>query len=188
VVTGRFAFRYFVENGGPTGLNSTNITANSADLNWNSVAISSRYLIQYKKGLSGESWTTVKLTAPASTYHLSGLSSNTKYKWRIKSLCGTDKSGFSEIAKFSTHPQKENSEAITESPDLKIYPNPGDGNYTVETPVSGDALIYNVLGEVILTQRMIQGTNQIYIEKVPAGIYTLKFIGTGVQLKQIVKN
>lgn len=108
----------------PTGLNSTNITAHSVDLNWNPVEASSKYKIQYKNASSGEPWTIVKLSAPAATYHLTGLSAETKYKWRIKSLCGADKSDFSETIKFTTDAQRETNDAINQSLDLAIYPNP----------------------------------------------------------------
>jgi len=181
----------------PTGLNSTNITANSADLNWNSVAISSKYQIQYKKSLPGETWITVKLAAPASTYHLSGLSANTKYKWRIKSLCGAVKSDFSEIAKFITHPQKENSEAITENPDLKIYPNPvasfSQLQFTLKESSNVSIDLLDVQGKMVgrlFTGNLSEGTQQLNLDLTPFsnGIYMCRVMSKDfVEVVKVVK-
>ena len=181
----------------PTGLNSTNITANSADLNWNAVEISSKYKIQYKKALPGESWTIVNVTAPASTYHLSALSSSTKYKWRIKSLCGTDKSSFSEIVKFTTDAQKANSDASKENRELTIYPNPVESfvqiGFTLKESSTVSIDLLDVQGKMVrrlFTGHVAEGIQQLNLDMTPFanGIYMCRVMSKDfVEIVKIVK-
>jgi len=181
----------------PTGLNSTNITAHSADLNWNSVDISSKYKIQYKKALPGESWTIVKVNSPASTFHLSGLSANTKYKWRIKSLCGADKSDFSEIVKFTTDAQKESNEAIALNLDITIYPNPVESfaqlRFTLKESSNVSIDLLDVQGKIVgrlFNGNLPEGIQQLNLDLTPFsnGIYMCRVMSKDfVEVVKVVK-
>lgn len=80
----------------PTGLNVTNITQNSAKLNWTPVQGATTYTIQYKLSTAGN-WTNAG-TSTASTYTLNNLTANSNYQWQVK----TDCSNYSATANFST--------------------------------------------------------------------------------------
>jgi hypothetical protein len=66
-------------------------------------------------------------------------------------------------------------------PNVKVYPNPSDGKFTIESSVvSGKSLveIYNVLGEKIYneTLRQVQGDNQIDLSNQTSGIYLYRVV------------
>jgi len=80
----------------PAGLSATNITNNSAKLNWSPVQGATVYSVQYKLSTAG-SWLTAG-TSTAATYTLNNLTANSAYHWRVK----TDCSNYSNTGNFST--------------------------------------------------------------------------------------
>lgn len=86
----------------PTGLATTNITATSAQLNWNTVASATKYKLQYKRDTTGAPWITVTITAPITSTVITNLISGKKYKWKVRSVCGSEKSSYSSVVKFTT--------------------------------------------------------------------------------------
>ncbi|RZJ74748.1 MAG: T9SS type A sorting domain-containing protein [Flavobacterium sp.] len=57
-----------------------------------------------------------------------------------------------------------------------IYPNPSNGTMTVTTPLYGTATFYNISGQLVATQKLTAGDNQISVD-LPSGIYILKTEG-----------
>ncbi len=80
----------------PTNLTTTNITASSAKLNWNTVAGASNYTVQYKR-TNVTTWTTAGTTS-SNTYTINSLLSSASYNWRVKANC----SNYSATATFTT--------------------------------------------------------------------------------------
>ena len=80
----------------PSGLTTSNITANAATLNWTPVAGGTTYTVQYKI-TSSSAWLTGGTTT-ATVYNLGNLSASTAYNWQVK----TDCSGYSTPGAFST--------------------------------------------------------------------------------------
>lgn len=80
----------------PGGLNTTNITSNSALLQWNAVQGASNYTVQYKNN-SSNTWLTAGNTANLN-YNLTSLSAATLFNWRVKANC----SDYSTILNFTT--------------------------------------------------------------------------------------
>lgn len=68
----------------PSNRNTTNITENSAKLNWQAVSGNSGYQYQYKKS-SSSSWTTGITSSTNKT--ITSLQANTSYNWRVKTKC-----------------------------------------------------------------------------------------------------
>ena len=84
----------------PNGLNSSNITTTTADINWSSVSVADSYTIKYR--ISGTtSWTTAS-TNSNQTF-LTGLQEGTTYQIKVNSVCsdGTN-SSYSTIHSFTT--------------------------------------------------------------------------------------
>jgi hypothetical protein len=54
---------------------------------------------------------------------------------------------------------------------LFIYPNPGDGNFTVESSENMELLITNSLGQLIMKENLAFGKNKLDLSKYPSGIY-----------------
>ena len=83
----------------PTGLKSTNITANSATFNWTAPANTPlQYKLMYKS-IDVSVWTTV--TTGSTSYNVTGLSQNKSYEWRVGSDCSGDSSEMA-VTSFTT--------------------------------------------------------------------------------------
>ncbi|MBX7224535.1 MAG: fibronectin type III domain-containing protein, partial [Chitinophagales bacterium] len=87
----------------PTGLNATNITQTSAQLNWNAVPDAASYNVQYKINIPFITlWTTIS-NIPTNSTTISGLIPGRSYLYRVSTNCvfGSS-SGFSPNANFTT--------------------------------------------------------------------------------------
>ncbi len=69
--------------------------------------------------------------------------------------------------------------AVIQSNSLRAvaYPNPTNGNITINSPETAQAIIYNALGETVTTQYMQAGNNSISLDKAASGIYTIILTG-----------
>ncbi len=89
----------------PTGLSTSAIAANSAQLSWIAPLGAVYYKIQYRPlSPANSNWTQVYVTA-SSSYTLSGLTCATGYEWQVQSICSTVASGasaFTGSANFTT--------------------------------------------------------------------------------------
>ncbi len=70
----------------------------------------------------------------------------------------------------------QNREFQSDDPDesLLVYPNPGTGLFAVES-MPGLLKLYNVTGQLIYFQEMIQGNNEIDLSNFPDGLYSFTF-------------
>ena len=64
--------------------------------------------------------------------------------------------------------------ASSASTNISVYPNPNNGDFTIETEQETNISITNTLGEIILTQKLQQGKNEINVSNQPSGIYFIK--------------
>lgn len=64
---------------------------------------------------------------------------------------------------------------------LSVYPNPGNGIYTIELPVEAVIVVYNALGNTIYTTHLQVGYQQIHLNQQPNSLYVLKVISNGKQ-------
>ncbi len=84
----------------PTNLTTTNITSNSATLNWGGVTGAVSYGIQYRT--SGSStWLTG--TSTTGSLSISGLSADSTYQWQVKTVCSSGSSAYSSAVFFITN-------------------------------------------------------------------------------------
>ncbi len=82
----------------PSNLISSNITSNSVNLKWGQVVGSNGYQLEYKPQSSTQ-WTILNLND--TTYSLTNLNPSTIYDWRVKSICNTTQSNYSQ-SQFTT--------------------------------------------------------------------------------------
>ncbi|MGC4037047.1 MAG: discoidin domain-containing protein [Chitinophagaceae bacterium] len=82
----------------PTGLTATNITENTAKLNWQGIPDATSYTIQYKTSLVS-SWIT--RTTTATTINISALTCGTGYTFKVNAVCASGK-GAETSATFTT--------------------------------------------------------------------------------------
>jgi chitodextrinase len=86
----------------PTGLSTTNITAHSATFNWGAVTGAVNYRVNWHV-VGSNTWQTVLVPAPATSFTANGLIANTNYEWKVKTLCtGGGESDFSPAQPFKT--------------------------------------------------------------------------------------
>ncbi|MCY7408892.1 MAG: fibronectin type III domain-containing protein [Chitinophagales bacterium] len=165
----------------PTGLTTTNITSTSAQLNWNTVASATKYKVRYKRDSTGAAWTTVTITAPTTTKTITGLLTNSKYKWKVRSVCGSEKSAFSSVVKFMTL-LRLGEESIQQT-SLTVYPNPVITSSTISFSLAENSNIrmelFDLAGQKITTvldENLEEGDHfvQLNRELLSAGIYFLK--------------
>jgi hypothetical protein len=83
----------------PTNLAITNIHQTTATANWNSVASAASYQFEYKKN-SETNWNTNNSTS--TSFNLTGLSPNTLYNTRVKSICTSGSSEYSPVVNLTT--------------------------------------------------------------------------------------
>lgn len=83
----------------PTGLNASNITANSATLNWSAQSGSNEYNVRFRR-VGTSSWTTA--TTSGTSVNATGLTSSEDYEFQVRSVCGSSTSDYSASANFTT--------------------------------------------------------------------------------------
>ncbi len=73
----------------PTGLTTSNVTANSVKLNWSSTGLNTAgFYVEYS--LNGTTWNRIILnSATARTYTITGLAANTSYRFRVAAFSTT---------------------------------------------------------------------------------------------------
>jgi hypothetical protein len=59
---------------------------------------------------------------------------------------------------------------------VTVYPNPSNGIFNIEIPASCNAVIYDVKGKVILSEKLVNGHNSIDLSKKQQGVYLLKLV------------
>jgi hypothetical protein len=84
-----------------TNLRVTNITTNSATINWNAATNGTKYNLSYKAA-NVSTWTAVK-SIKGTSYNLTGLSLYTAYNYKVQTVCPyAEKSAYSPVATFNT--------------------------------------------------------------------------------------
>lgn len=92
--------------GTPGGQQTTNITNNSAKLKWNAVSGVSGYRINIENASGNNSPMNLTINLPSGTtnYTVPGLLPGKAYKWKVRSLCGSQTSDWSPKQTFVTMP------------------------------------------------------------------------------------
>lgn len=188
----------------PVGLTVTNSTASSAKLNWNAVPNALQYQINYKK-TTETTWKTKKVSGTKTYTTLSGLTCNTAYKWKIKTICDTVgpdvMSSFSAVQLFNSAPcplaKDVNISSIMQEEHCKnIYPNPTNGklmlDFNYSDPEWVQCMIFDLSGKLVFSYRIfVDDENLLHpldIRLLENGFYLLQISGKGFQeTKRIFK-
>src|SRR5205807_2516617 len=83
----------------PVNTITTNIQQTSATLTWSAAQGAINYQLKYKRA-GTTTFTTVNLNT--TSFNLTGLSSNTKYAWKVSTKCPLKFSAFSKQISFRT--------------------------------------------------------------------------------------
>ena len=118
----------------PFSLNTTNITNNSAVLNWTSLVTADTFMVRYwKSGTTNYVWKQISGAGGAHSVQLTGLASATTYNWIVRSICtGVAATPYSFTASFSTVAMRNtNSAEENFISKLIVFPNPSVGKVSV---------------------------------------------------------
>src|SRR6185295_17948562 len=92
----------------------------------------SDFNIQYKL-TSYATWIHKKIkVGTKASYKLTGLSPSSQYEWQIREDCGSQHSIYSSSKMFTTLALKEGESIVAANFDLRAYPNPSNGIFTVD--------------------------------------------------------
>jgi glycosidase len=138
----------------PTALTTTNVTLNTATLNWTGTA-NNFYTVEYKL-TTASTWTTVATGIQATTYNLTGLTIGSEYQWRVSANCAaTGVGNFATASLFSTATRNNVIAIVKDGIGLKITPNPVSTTAIIDyiVPSSGEVTfsIIDQYGRIIKT-------------------------------------
>ncbi len=136
----------------PASLEVDSLDAYNAYLSWGSHSKISKYTLQYKPCTSA-TWITLG-PFTANIFHLSGLSPNTCYEWRVQSYCSIygEYSDWSPPQQFVT-PTGVSLHELASIYDVQLIPNPATDYFTLSfqtvAPQPVRLTIYDVLGQKV---------------------------------------
>ncbi len=163
----------------PLATSASGITATSATINWSSIPDASKYKIFYKE--AGQSWITIYVNAPTASYNLSGLLSNQKYFYKVKTKCPFGwtnwypKDQFITSASFTNDMQ---SRSTIDVQAIQLFPNPATEQLNIQLGEQKTEVIYivNLNGQRLKTIGASSGQLQLDIEDLATGTYFVNII------------
>ena len=184
-----------------TNLQTTNITATGAQLNWTAVANPVQWQVQFKTTRQGSKWVDVFVTGNRRLVVLTGLINNQNYQWQIRARCGNNWTSYSNPSSFTAGAANLLSRGVvTPTADetkaepavgvgVRVYPNPSQGQFMLEMQLPDkDNSIVNIqvidlTGTVLQTETsiLVQGNlkkNMSLNAALAKGMYSLR-ITTG---------
>lgn len=78
--------------------------------------------------------------------------------------------------KFKAYTAPSSIKNIAAQNSVNLYPNPNNGVFAIQSETNAEVIISNALGQVISTQKIIKGTQELNISNVANGIYFVKII------------
>lgn len=163
----------------------TTFTGSTATLTWptvNGVNFAVTYCLRISKDRTMGSGvkTVCGLTSNSYTYNPNDPNGRTEagleeYFWQV---AGVDEEGnksqWSEVQRFSLDATATSlSDANSSVAKVSIYPNPNNGNWSLETDKSGELRITNLLGTLVYVSTVASGKTQMSLN-LPKGIYIVK--------------
>ncbi|MGK0377579.1 proprotein convertase P-domain-containing protein [Patiriisocius sp. Uisw_017] len=166
----------------PTGINLSNVMAESVDISWNAVA---EAINGYRVAVfaTGDDPTTDTPAFAEDTMMLmstaTGLTNNTTYDLYIVSLCDNMvTSGLIPIISFTTDVLGLDDAAVE---GFTYFPNPSSDVLNLSATNNIDTVsIYNLLGQVVLSQKVNATSSQLNISEFSTGSYIMKVTSNGV--------
>ena len=155
----------------PTNLAVSNVSSSSALVTWTAGGSESSWQVDYKL-LSSVNWTTA--TAHTTSFTMTGLQSDSQYQIRVKAICTSGESLFTELVFYTTV-------GITEhdlSQYVTLYPNPTqsiidiklDSNYPGET----ECHIYDMYGKLMRVLPIEEDITSIDVTNFASGVYIIR--------------
>lgn len=175
----------------PENIYADNITSTSVKVHWDLIPDAIKYTVRYRPEGTA-TWQSKMAMSNIKT--LTDLLSNTTYEYRVRTLCDSGPTPYSDIDYFTTLPFK----LAEEQQDFLVYPNPNTGSFIIQIPSSAtlemiEIIIYNVSGEVYYQDNILSdvATHQINLsEDISDGVYfvEIKTPSNVIAQRMIVSN
>ena len=167
----------------PTNLTVTELTMNSAKINWTENGAATSWTINYKP--DGETQvTTVQVSEHP--YVLTGLQPQTTYSVYVVALCDDGVTATSGLISFTTLADGITDYELATS----LYPNPNNGQFIInnEQLIINNVQVYDVYGKLLKTVEAGDNTVELDVRELASGMYFVR-ISTekGVVTKSFVK-
>jgi hypothetical protein len=182
----------------PVTFTVTNITANTAVINWANVVnvpTANAYVVHYRVAGSSDPWRHGGSTT--NSRQVWDLAANTSYEYRLLVYDTDGYFGVSQLETFTTIGSKELAVDVNYTDgNIHVYPNPFNDMVYVEIELSDNSnmawSIFDMSGKLVMsgTQSMSAGMNNFAIEAthLPSGLYMLKAnIGGAMHTARILK-
>jgi glycosidase len=171
-----------------TGLNATDVTINSAMLNW-TLLPGNFYTVDYKPASSGI-WINAANAINTGTVNISNLSPATLYDWRVSVNCSATAVTNYATAQFRTVSHNNQLNDIKDGFGIKISPNPLSGKALIDYIIPGYGTVtitlLNSFGQklqVLVNRAQLKGQYQVAIDQqfstLSKGSYFLKLEQNG---------
>lgn len=182
-----------------SGFASTYITANSVQLNWDTLDCADGYRVDYREQ-GTTAWTQIGVKTNVGRKTINGLQPSTTYEWRVSTKCDQTNSfkhiDHSATQTFTTIPLRIGEEQIAESFDIGLYPNPASNNLVVSFEsniIKATLKVINTLGQTVIEKQLENETGnydeQLDISRLQNGIYFLQIeTETGIKRSRFIKN
>ncbi|HYV92509.1 MAG TPA: T9SS type A sorting domain-containing protein [Chitinophagales bacterium] len=160
----------------PTGFSTTDITSASATFNWSAVSGATKYKVTWK--ISGNNpWTTTTITS--STKTVTGLTPNTSYIWKVRTICGQGMvSDFSATQSFTTASGKMGTTLQTSA--ISIYPNPVSDHFRIsnagEMQLPMTCSVYDMYGQLVKEFRISSYQQWMDVSDLDGGNYFVRLV------------
>lgn len=183
----------------PTGLSTSKIKTNKAQLNWDTLACID-YDSVYYRVVGTTTWTKKETSNNNSAYTITGLSPSTNYEWMVAHVVDTSgekaTSSYSGIVSFTTKPLKLGEDEMSGVEELAVFPNPAAEATTVRFNSNTTGEITFKLVDAVghsLESWTLQAEEGEYVREInlstfAAGIYYLRVTtDSGDKIVKIVK-
>ncbi|MFL6472718.1 MAG: T9SS type A sorting domain-containing protein, partial [Nitrososphaeraceae archaeon] len=181
-----------------TGLTTTNITSKSATLNWSASVNPARWQVQYRKAISGATWTNIKPAGSARSVNISSLTANQRYNWHIRAKCGTTWTAYSATLSFTTLSALQSTIQLSASAKnmanenitmLQLYPNPSKGQFVIDLHM-GEKISVNAKIELIdmMGQTVYRETGSLSNGKLQRTISMPSSLSRGFYMVKVIVN
>lgn len=121
---------------------NVNPKSKEATIYWSQINNISGYELRWRK-VGSSDWIVVRFSTFQHAELLRNLSENTRYEYQMRTLCGDNfehPSDWSNLKTFTTLKRKDSLENSNENDvQIKIYPNPNDGIFTLSLPEIGES-------------------------------------------------
>jgi PKD repeat protein len=146
----------------PTGLTHSFISTTSALVSWNPVPGVVKYKIQYGLATPNTTWYPKSTLAPSTSILITGLNPSTEYKWKVRSICPSEKTVFSPLDRFTTAALKQDNmlDPANGFSVFEVYPNPNDGHFIIDLSLGSKQnetailQITNLIGQTIYEEKV----------------------------------